>query len=131
MATRNINKTRKNVKKLLNIILFALLPMTTVTLNTGCVTGQSVKVTAAQTILAVQTTVDNAMEGYATLVELGKVSLDTRVKVRDAYSDYKEAMLNARVGLSILDIQQGALSTDEVTQMVDILLGILISLEHS
>ena len=73
---------------ILSLLLFIAIPMATFT---GCSTTSQVQ--TAQTILAVQTAVDNIMKSYADAVAIGSVSLEDRVKAREQYRSY-EALEN-------------------------------------
>ena len=83
--------------------ILTLLGVTPSIVFVGCQTSSQLR--AAQTILSVQSGVDNLMSNYAKAIELGSVSLEDRVKVRDIYREYEKAENAAIMGLEVSDLE--------------------------
>lgn len=94
------------------IFLAWLLVAAPLVLPLGCSTTQEVK--AAQTILAVQTSVDNAMNGFATQIGFGNVSIEDRIKVRRAYQGYKALEATAITALELGTTLDEAVAPEEL-----------------
>lgn len=116
------------MKHLLNSLIIGFTLAFSTATFTGCQTTDPIKVQAAKTILAVQESVNNYMDGYKELIQLNRVSLEDRVAVRDAYQDYLASMREARAGLTLVEIADGAYATGDLIEMSDTLIEILIAL---
>lgn len=84
-----------------------------VIVNSGCSTTSEVR--SAQTILAVQQTVHNAMVGYRDALQLGKVELTDRIAVRDAYRKFEEVEAAAIAALDFGQSVDDTISPEELS----------------
>lgn len=88
--------------KTAKLSIFAMTLLSLVMFSGGCSTTSQIK--TAQSILSVQSGVHNLMTNYGIAVEAGAISLEDRVKVREAYRKYEAVENSVVAGLEMSDL---------------------------